>query len=116
MGIVLLILSVIKTKQSKTKLDHWQPQKAQEGKDSEEIKAASSPGGGVSSWGPGGCNNQISSYLWHTSTRPHSHPQRHRQQIETYPLFLVKDAYFLAQELWPEGQAHFKGHSREAKA
>ena len=47
MGIVLLILSVIKTKQSKTKLDHWQPQKAQEGKDSEEIKAASSPGGGV---------------------------------------------------------------------
>lgn len=47
MGIVLLILSVIKTKQSKTKLDHWQPQKAQEGKDSEEIKAASSPGGGA---------------------------------------------------------------------
>ena len=78
----------------------------------------SSPGsgGGVSSWGPGGCNNQISSYLWHTSTRPQSHPQRHRQQIETCPLFLVKDAYFLAQELWPEGQAHFKGHSREAKA
>ena len=73
-------------------------------------------GGGVSSWGPGGCNNQISSYLWHTSTRPHPHPQRHRQQIETYPLFLVKDAYFLAQELWPEGQAHFKGPSGEAKA
>ena len=27
-------------------------------------------GGGVSSWGPGGCNNQISGYLWHTSTPP----------------------------------------------
>ena len=66
MGIVLLILSVIKTKQSKTKLDHWQPQKAQEGKDSEEIKAASSPGGGgfPRDEGAGRMVHAISSSQW----------------------------------------------------
>lgn len=43
MGIVLLILNVIKTKQSKTKLDYsCKPQKAQEGKDSGVNKAVSS--------------------------------------------------------------------------
>lgn len=47
-GIVLLILNVVKTKQSKTKLDYsCKPQKAYEGKDSGVNKAASFSGEGT---------------------------------------------------------------------